>query len=29
MWTEINYELGTLRVTNQSILNSGIPVSIN
>ncbi|MFN8290082.1 MAG: cell surface protein SprA [Chitinophagaceae bacterium] len=26
---EINYELGTLRVTNQAILNSGIPVSIN
>jgi cell surface protein SprA len=25
---EINYELGTLRVTNQAILNSGIPVSI-
>ncbi|MBL7748636.1 MAG: cell surface protein SprA, partial [Chitinophagaceae bacterium] len=26
---EINYDLGTLRVTNQSIINSGIPVSIN
>ncbi|HUR66839.1 MAG TPA: cell surface protein SprA [Chitinophagaceae bacterium] len=25
---EINYELGTLRVTNQAILNSGIPVNI-
>ena len=25
---EINYELGTLRVTNQAIVNSGIPVSI-
>ncbi len=25
---EINYDLGTLRVTNQAILNSGIPVSI-
>jgi cell surface protein SprA len=26
---EVNYELGTLRVTNQAILNSGIPVSIS
>ncbi|MGQ0738581.1 MAG: T9SS outer membrane translocon Sov/SprA [Bacteroidota bacterium] len=26
---EINYDLGTLRVTNQAVLNSGIPVSIN
>ena len=26
---EINYDLGTLRVTNQVIINSGIPVSIN
>lgn len=26
---DINYELGTLRVTNQAVLNSGIPVSIN
>ncbi|MBL7729812.1 MAG: cell surface protein SprA [Chitinophagaceae bacterium] len=26
---EINYDLGTLRVTNQAILNSGVPVSIN
>lgn len=26
---EINYDLGTLRVTNQAIINSGIPVSIN
>jgi cell surface protein SprA len=25
---EINYDLGTLRVTNQSIINSGIPVNI-
>ena len=25
---EVNYELGTLRVTNQAIVNSGIPVSI-
>ncbi len=25
---EINYELGTLRVTNQAILQSGIPVNI-
>ena len=25
---EINYDLGTLRVTNQAIINSGIPVSI-
>ena len=25
---QINYDLGTLRVTNQAILNSGIPVSI-
>jgi cell surface protein SprA len=25
---EINYDLGTLRVTNQAIVNSGIPVSI-
>ncbi len=25
---EINYELGTLRVTNQAIINSGIPVNI-
>jgi cell surface protein SprA len=25
---EINYDLGTLRVTNQAILNSGIPVNI-
>ncbi|MFZ9387074.1 MAG: cell surface protein SprA [Chitinophagaceae bacterium] len=25
---EINYDLGTLRVTNQAVLNSGIPVSI-
>lgn len=26
---EINYDLGTLRVVNQAIINSGIPVSIN
>jgi cell surface protein SprA len=26
---EINYDLGTLRVVNQSIINSGVPVSIN
>ncbi|HMT74856.1 MAG TPA: cell surface protein SprA, partial [Chitinophagaceae bacterium] len=26
---EINYDLGTLRVTNQAVINSGIPVSIN
>jgi len=26
---EINYDLGTLRVTNPSIISSGIPVSIN
>jgi cell surface protein SprA len=26
---EVNYELGTLRVTNPQILSSGIPVSIN
>ena len=26
---DINYDLGTLRVTNQAVLNSGIPVSIN
>ena len=25
---EINYDLGTLRVTNQGILNSGVPVNI-
>ncbi|MEO7922492.1 MAG: cell surface protein SprA [Chitinophagaceae bacterium] len=25
---EINYDLGTLRVTNQAIVNSGIPVNI-
>jgi cell surface protein SprA len=25
---EINYDLGTLRVTNQAVLNSGIPVNI-
>jgi cell surface protein SprA len=25
---EINYDLGTLRVTNQAIINSGVPVSI-
>ncbi len=25
---EINYDLGTLRVTNQAILNSGVPVNI-
>ncbi len=25
---EINYDLGTLRVTNQAIINSGIPVNI-
>ncbi len=25
---EINYDLGTLRVTNQAIVNSGIPVTI-
>ena len=25
---EINYDLGTLRVTNQSIINSGVPVNI-
>ncbi|MEP6700273.1 MAG: cell surface protein SprA, partial [Bacteroidota bacterium] len=25
---EINYDLGTLRVTNQGIINSGIPVNI-
>ena len=25
---EINYELGTLRVINQSIINSGVPVNI-
>ncbi|MGA1379655.1 MAG: cell surface protein SprA, partial [Chitinophagaceae bacterium] len=26
---EINYDLGTLRVVNQSIINSGVPVNIN
>jgi cell surface protein SprA len=26
---EINYDLGSLRVTNQAVINSGIPVSIN
>lgn len=26
---EINYDLGTLRVINQAVINSGIPVSIN
>ncbi len=25
---EINYDLGTLRVTNQAIINSGVPVNI-
>ena len=25
---EINYDLGTLRVTNQAIINSGVPVSV-
>ena len=25
---EINYELGTLRVTNQAIINSGVPVNV-
>lgn len=25
---EINYDLGTLRVTNQAVINSGIPVNI-
>ncbi len=25
---EINYDLGTLRVTNQAIINSGIPVNV-
>ena len=26
---EINYDLGTLRVVNQAIINSGVPVNIN
>lgn len=26
---EINYDLGTLRVTNQAVINSGIPVQIS
>jgi cell surface protein SprA len=26
---EINYDLGTLRVTNQAVINSGIPVNIS
>ncbi|MGB3155549.1 MAG: cell surface protein SprA [Chitinophagaceae bacterium] len=26
---EVNYDLGTLRITNQAIINSGIPVTIN
>ena len=26
---EVNYDLGTLRVTNQAIINSGVPVTIN
>ena len=25
---EINYDLGTLRVINQAIFNSGVPVNI-
>ena len=25
---EINYDLGTLRVINQAIINSGVPVNI-
>lgn len=25
---EVNYDLGTLRVTNQAIINSGVPVSV-
>ena len=26
---DINYDLGTLRIVNQSILNSGVPVNVN
>jgi cell surface protein SprA len=26
---EVNYDLGTLRITNQAIINSGIPVNIS
>jgi cell surface protein SprA len=26
---EVNYDLGTLRVTNQAIINSGVPVQVN
>lgn len=26
---EINYDLGTLRIINQAIINSGLPVSVN
>ena len=26
---EINYDLGTLRVVNQAVINSGVPVNIN
>ncbi|MEQ1676052.1 MAG: cell surface protein SprA, partial [Chitinophagaceae bacterium] len=26
---EVNYDLGTLRITNQAIINSGVPISVN
>ena len=26
---EVNYDLGTLRITNQAIINSGVPVQVN